>query len=77
MDPTLDFDLIGFPGMQKAKLSPRAIPAVRLKRRILIVRTANGNLALPSRMAAGRCCERPEQNSAGLLGRSRSRLVVR
>ena len=27
MDPTLDFDLIGFPRMQKANLSPRAIPA--------------------------------------------------
>lgn len=45
MDSTLDFDLIGFPRMRKAKLSRRAIPAASLKRRILVVRTARGNFA--------------------------------
>ncbi len=45
MDPANDFDLIGFPQMQTAKFSPRAIPAERLRNRTLIVRTSRGHLA--------------------------------
>lgn len=45
MDPAIEFDLISFPQMQKAKFSPRAIPAERLRSRTLLIRTSRGGLA--------------------------------